>query len=152
MIIGVQNFIFDNHSFLEPRLLIAKRSNIKNIAPGKWNVIGGKKEDNEDLYAASVREIKEEVDLDIFESDLFFLYEKKVSWEKENHFSSNSFYINLTKCFHNYSISLNPEHSEFKFVTLEQALEIGIVGFSDIEIKLIFKINEINNNNKTEIY
>jgi 8-oxo-dGTP pyrophosphatase MutT (NUDIX family) len=147
MIKGAQIFIF-----FEEKLLIAKRSNIKKIAPNRWNIIGGKIEDNENIYQGAIREIKEEVNLNFYESDILFLYDKVTTWlsEKESkkinfdkaYFNSNVFLTisnkNLIK-----NIKLNKEHSDFKLVNLDEALNINIVGFTKEEIKLIFKIQEL---------
>jgi len=136
MVNAAQVFIFDNREG-ELKLLIAKRSDIKKIAPNKWNIIGGKIEDNETNTAGAVREVEEEVSLQFSENSLHFIYHKVGSWEDNHEFMSFNFiaFISNTE---NSEIKLNIEHSEFKFVTLKESLKMNIVGYTIEEINLVF--------------
>ena len=64
--------------------LVQKRSHLKRTAPNKWDMpVAGHVDAGETLLQTCVRETKEELGLDVKESDFIFLTEmlKQKSWE-----------------------------------------------------------------------
>jgi 8-oxo-dGTP pyrophosphatase MutT (NUDIX family) len=123
MVNGVQGIlIYDN------QILIAKRSPLKKVAPQKWNLIGGRVEENESPINAMFREVKEEINLDL--DNLIFVKEKKANWDgyKFNCFIFFSYIKNID------NLKLNDEHTEFKLVNLYDLKEMDIIGFEIEEI------------------
>jgi len=59
----------------EPEILLGKRAKHKNF-PGKWEQPGGKVDEGEKLATAAVREVKEEIDIDINQNSLELIYEE----------------------------------------------------------------------------
>lgn len=57
--------------FTKGDLVLAMRRASHKPLPGKWEFPGGKLEENEDAATALVREIKEELGLDIYNLELF---------------------------------------------------------------------------------
>lgn len=58
---------------------------------GKWNGVGGKVKEKEDIKAAAVREIKEEIGIIVAEEDLehfgilSFYFENNLDWDNRTH-------------------------------------------------------------------
>ncbi|MCF7866900.1 NUDIX hydrolase [Candidatus Woesearchaeota archaeon] len=74
--IKVSDFIFIDNK----KILLAKRSNLEDF-PNTWSIPGGTVDEGESFEAALVREIKEELNLDIKE----FKFWKEYSYDlKEN--------------------------------------------------------------------
>lgn len=83
--------------------LIQKRSKEKN---GKYGITSGHVEENEEMKQAAIREIKEELGLDIKENELKLFYSDKVNEDSYN------LYI-LKKDFHINNLTLQKEEVEF---------------------------------------
>src|SRR3989338_2103129 len=74
-------------------LLAVKKRSLSGfgVAIGKWNGVGGKVEKGESIRIAGVREIKEEIGVDVKESDLEeagnikFYYKDKPEWDQHVH-------------------------------------------------------------------
>lgn len=95
----------------ENKILIAQR-NLKKSQGGLWEFPGGKIEPNETMEAAIVREIKEELDMDIiFES--YFDEKKYIYPEKE----INLIALNCKFVGDNYRLL---EHERVEWISLEQ--------------------------------
>jgi 8-oxo-dGTP diphosphatase len=75
----------------EEILLAKKKHGPRGFGVGKWNGVGGKVEAGESITAAAVREIKEEVGVDVLESDLesfganTFVYKGSPDWDQVVH-------------------------------------------------------------------
>ncbi|WP_010243974.1 NUDIX hydrolase [Acetivibrio cellulolyticus] len=67
IVVAVKGIIV-NHG----RVLIVKRANNDKVAPGTWECVGGKIEFGEELETALIREIKEEVGLDVTVEKLLY--------------------------------------------------------------------------------
>jgi len=129
MIIGTQTILINKSN----KLLIAKRAEIKKLAPGRWNFIGGKVEKTDkDIYEGAKREIFEEVGINIDLNDLKLVGKKIVSWENGEPFKCNTFIYYLKETD---KVSLNIEHSEYDFIDLNEFDQYNIVGYSKEEIK-----------------
>lgn len=83
--------------------LIQKRSKEKNE---KYGITSGHVEENEEMKQAAIREIKEELGLDIKENELKLFYSDKVNEDSYN------LYI-LKKDFHINNLTLQKEEVEF---------------------------------------
>lgn len=74
-------------------ILLQKRSRIKDSYPGMWDIsCGGHLEAGDDSRSAAVRELKEELNLDINPDDLRLVLEGKTSKRLSADFINNSFY------------------------------------------------------------
>lgn len=95
----------------QDKILIAQRSE-KMKLPLKWEFPGGKLEVEEDEEVAIIREIKEELNIEI-------LPLKRISSHIHDY---GSFKINLIAYLCNYTLGniLLLEHKDFKFVRLEE--------------------------------
>lgn len=75
----------------EEILLARKKQGPRGFGVGKWNGVGGKVEAGEAISAAAVREIKEEIGVDVLEDDLepvgtnIFIYEGSPDWDQVVH-------------------------------------------------------------------
>ena len=52
------------------KVLLVEKSQFSSIGPGTWNAPGGKRKPSETFRACACREVREEVGLDVNESDL----------------------------------------------------------------------------------
>ena len=77
--IGVQLIIFNQNN----EILITKRSNTKMVLPGKWECNGGAIEAGETPVEGLIREIKEELGINVNTDKLIFL--KTVIKDKKHH-------------------------------------------------------------------
>ena len=121
----VHCFIMDENG----KILIQKRSMNKKYQPGKWTVCGGGVELGEEVHAAAIREVKEEIGINILEENLEFILSIK----------RNEFFLDVYLARQNYDINEikidKNELSEVKAVTIE-------------ELKNMIENNEISNNIK----
>jgi len=127
MITGTQTIILNEKN----QILVAKRSCIKKLAANKWNLIGGKVEEfDKSIYVSAIREIKEEVNLNIRESDLELVQHKIANWE-DIKFNCYTFLTRVK----NPKVKLNPEHSDCEFINIEDLDNYDFVGFTKEELK-----------------
>jgi len=74
-------------------ILLQRRAPSKDSYPDFWDIsVGGHLQAGDDLLLAAVREIKEEIGLDISSSDLQFIQEYRSSERPHPGFLNNSFY------------------------------------------------------------
>lgn len=77
------------HKPNEKQILLAMKK--RRFGAGKWNGVGGKVEGSESIIESLMREVKEEIGVDIREEDLVqvatidFLYENNPDWNNESH-------------------------------------------------------------------
>ncbi len=116
----------------ENRLLIAKRAADKPM-PNKWEFPGGKLEENESLEACGVREIKEELELDI-SIELYLGYEHIHYQHKD--FILHLFTARLKEAGQKFVLN---EHSDARWLTLE---ELDEYDFPAGELAIMHKIKE----------
>lgn len=110
-------------------ILIIKRSDTVGSYPGYWGLPGGKLEPNESPEQAAVRELKEEVNLDVEIKDLTFLYNLKRGPDKE--------IISFVAEVWSGSVKLNSESTDHKWVDPSDLFSINIVPTPAIFIKLL---------------
>ncbi len=115
------------------RFLIAKRAADKPM-PDKWEFPGGKLEENESLEACGVREIKEELELDI-SIELYLGCEKVLYQHKE--FVLHFFTASLNEAEQEFVLN---EHSDARWLALE---ELNTYDFPAGELGIMHKIKKV---------
>lgn len=111
------------YCFCGERMLIVKRAHDKKFEPDKWGVPAGKQENSEDKTACAMREMKEETGISLDNDRLEFVKEVFVVWEN-THFSFNIFRYSFDAMP---EVRLNPENTEFKWVTYGELQEYDLV-------------------------
>lgn len=75
---------FASNGFLwnpaKQEVLLHLRDGNTKVAPHKWAFFGGAGEEGETPMQAFIREIAEELSIDIQEKDILFFYERPVTW------------------------------------------------------------------------
>jgi len=130
MIKGVQLIIIK-----EGKLLIAKRAPFKQngskrIGANRWNLIGGKIDPGESAHIAANRETYEEAGVIL--DNLVEISSKVNTWDPEY----DPFYAHLfiTYLSSEDNILLNKEHSEYKFINIEDLDKYNLLGYTKKEI------------------
>jgi len=107
--------------FNKDKFLAIKRGDTAPSNPNKWDFPGGDVDFGEDLYDSMKREIQEETGLKI---DVLEPYEvhSRITYDKDH-------WITIAyKCkTENQDIKLSYEHSEYKWVTLEEFNKLDAV-------------------------
>lgn len=92
------------------KLLISKRSSIKKDYPGLWELPGGKFNKNETICECIIREVKEELGINIE-------YDK---WIYSINNVNNTYDVNYCICRVNEKqVKINSETNKYKFITLK---------------------------------
>lgn len=114
-------------------ILIVQRSEHCS-SPGTWSGPGGKLDPGEDFDTALVRELNEEIWVDI--SD----YPKDVLFHKYFYFLEKNIEICFYKvlCTEKPTIILNDEHQNYIWVTLKKALTMNLTEDFDSILKEIY--------------
>lgn len=105
---------------INDKYLIIKRSIIKrgkpNVYPEYWDIPGGSVEDFETPVEALIREVKEEVNLDV---DVKQIIHEDSNFDKgKNTMFTRLVYICTLKNTTDYTIQLDPEeHSEYRLIS-----------------------------------
>lgn len=99
---------------LEGRVLIVKRAADDEVGNNTWETVGGKMEFGEDIEAALIREINEEIGLTVTVDKILYATTFKTDPTRQ--------IILLAYLCHSEShdIKLSAEHSDFKWATKEQ--------------------------------
>lgn len=111
--ITVCAFIYHNN-----RLLIAKRAKAKTFLPDKYELLGGHVDFGESLQDCLVRELKEELQIDIVVEELYYAF-TYVS----NHNTKHSVEVDFLSYMKNHQqqIQINPkDHSEYHWIVEEE--------------------------------
>jgi len=113
-------------------ILLLRRSKISSGA-GLWNFPGGSVEEGESLETAAVRELKEEANLDVKESDVIYL----------GNFVSRYLTINffITDKFEN-EVKINKESDDYNWVKLKDFPNYKFVGGGTLHPKLLQNIKD----------
>ena len=116
------------------KFLIVKRKENEDIHGGLWVFPGGKVEENEDIFTALKREIKEEVGLDILDE------RKQISDYEYERPDGN---ITFGSCFLvrvvNDKVSLSKDFDDYKWITKEEFRNYKHIKELDEEIERVFK-------------
>ncbi|MGA9226055.1 MAG: NUDIX domain-containing protein [Mesobacillus sp.] len=99
---------------LEGRVLIVKRAADDEVGNNTWETVGGKMELGEDIEAALIREINEEIGITVTVDKILYATTFKTDPTRQ--------IILLAYLCHSEShdIKLSAEHSDFKWATKEQ--------------------------------
>ena len=122
---------------INDKYLVIKRSIIKrgkpNVYPEYWDIPGGSVEDFETPVEALIREVKEEVNLDVEVKQI--IHEDSNFDKGKNTMFTRLVYICTLKNTSDYIIQLDPEeHSEYRLISsLDETSDEKVVPFlSDI--------------------
>lgn len=103
------------------RVLLLVRSSEDSHAPGRYDFPGGEVDPGEDLAAAASRELLEEVGMQISPSELVLAY-AHTDLSSQNDASLNRVFF-IGKATQT-EVVLSFEHSDFMWVTLDEAIEM----------------------------
>jgi 8-oxo-dGTP diphosphatase len=120
------------------KVLIVQRANDDEIGGGTWELVGGKIEFGEDLEAALVREIKEEVGLDVTVEKILYVTTFKTDPTRQ--------VVILTYLCrsNNRDVVLSKEHIDYRWSTKEQLrLLLTPEIISDFEKNNVFSLEEL---------
>lgn len=135
IVVAVKGLIIVNGG----RVLIVKRADNDEVGAGTWECVGGKIEFGEELEAALIREIKEEVGLNVTVEKLLFATTFKTDPTRQ--------VVILTYLCRSEvaDVRLSMEHLEFLWANkdqLKQLLNQGIL--EDFEKNNVFSLPELN--------
>ena len=108
---------------------------------GKYVVPGGHIELGEGAVEALVREVKEETNLDVYDVQFLCLQEfvyDDAFW-KRRHF----IFLDFTCRTDSTEVTLNHEAQSWVWVTLEEALELPVDGYTDHAIREVIKLGGV---------
>lgn len=139
----VAAFIINNKG----QVLLQKRSANKRFNPNKWALCAGHVEAHENLESAMLREIKEEIGLDVSKSDLHQLGDKEIILEKSNSCVMYFYYVVANKKESDFTIQ-KEELSEAKWFSLEEIIDMikikdPSIVFSETRLKLFEQLRPI---------
>ncbi|HLB66694.1 MAG TPA: NUDIX hydrolase [Candidatus Saccharimonadales bacterium] len=100
-------------------VLVLKRSASAKHRPLEWDLPGGYLEENEELTSGCIREIKEETGLKMQPSNLYLAHAQS----QPNSLSGGDSLLIFIGRTSSVDIKLSHEHSNFKWVTLKEAIE-----------------------------
>jgi len=101
----------------EKKILLVKRGIDTKWFPGKWALVGGKVDGDEEFKDAFIREVKEETNL-----DLNFI---KYCFNKHDGDCEVALFVAITKTPND--IKINKEHSEYKWCLVKDIKELDCV-------------------------
>ncbi len=130
MVIAVKGVIIN-----EGRVLIVKRSEDDEVGGGTWECVGGKIDFGEGLEDALVREIKEEVGLDVNVKQILYATTFKTNPTRQ------VVILTYLCTSSNHEVVLSSEHSDYRWVTKDQLksyLPIDII--RDFENNNVFSL------------
>lgn len=124
------------------KVLLQKRSANKRFSPNKWGLCEGHVDANESLEAATIREIKEEVGLDVTPKELIPYGEREITISDSNSHITYFYYIRCNKKENEFTIQ-KEELSEVKWFNVDEIITMikeGKTSFKENRIKLFEKI------------
>ncbi len=129
-------------------VLLQKRSLNKRFNPNKWGLCSGHVKAYESLETAALREVQEEVGLDIKEKDLHKFGKKEFKIENTNSHITYFYYIKSNKKESEFIIQ-KEELSEVKWFLIDKVIEMikakdTTITFKENRIKLLEELNNIN--------
>ncbi len=142
---NVDSWVIEAHIFTkvndELKFLIMKRSETE-VYPGVWQMVSGTIDGDEKAYETALREIKEEADL---EPDEFYIVPfvnsfYSARWNKVCMIPVFAGYVE------NPNVKISNEHSEFKWVDMDEALKMLAWEGQRTSVKLINEYFSEKNN------
>ncbi len=113
VLVALYSFIVNE----EGNFLMVKRSE-SDSWPGLWELPGGKIEFGEDIKPALIREVKEEVGLDV---EVIRPIAVKANTQDDRHLIRISFLVKAKS----FDVKLSSEHSEYKWVSAPEGEKIS---------------------------
>lgn len=107
------------------QVLLQKRSANKRFNPNKWGLCSGHVDANESLEDAAIREIKEEIGLDVTKEDLHKYGEKELTLRETNSHIIYFYYIKTNKKANEFTIQTE-ELSEVKWFDIDDVINMII--------------------------
>lgn len=103
------------------KMLAIRRSNTDTRRPMQWDLPGGHLEDNEEMIAGIIREIKEETGLSVSNVHAIYAYSEPRSWD-----GGEASVVFITYAAHAPSsdVVLSFEHDKAEWVKIEDAVEM----------------------------
>ena len=125
----------------DSKILLEKRSANKRFSPNKWGLCAGHVDANESLEAAAIREIKEEVGLDVTPKELIPYGEREITISDSNSHITYFYYVKCNKKEDEFIIQ--EELSEVKWFNIDEIITMikdEKTSFKENRIKLFEKI------------
>lgn len=104
-------------------ILLQKRSMNKRFNPGKWGLCAGHVDSGESLEDATIREIKEEIGLDLTVDELHTFTEREVNIKEKNSHIAYFYYLVTDKKEDEFVIQ-EEELSEVKWFNVDYIIEL----------------------------
>lgn len=120
------------------QILLQKRSANKRFNPNKWGLCAGHVDANESLESAALREIKEEVGLDVTVKDLHSIGEREFTLGDENSHITYFYYIKCDKSESDFVIQ-EEELSEVRWFNIEKVIQM----IKQKDESIVFKENRL---------
>ena len=133
-------FIINN----DGKVLLQKRSANKRFAPNKWGLCAGHVDANESLEDAAIREIKEEVGLDVTPKELIPYGKREVTIRDSNSHITYFYYVKCNKKEDEFIIQ-EEELSEVRWFNIDEIINMikeGKTSFKENKIKLFEKLKK----------
>lgn len=105
------------------QVLLQKRSASKKSNPNKWGSCAGHVDAGESLEDAALREIKEEMGIEFYLSDLKILLEKEIKIRESNSHIVYWYYINCNLSESDFNIQ-EEELSEVKWFSIDEIINM----------------------------
>ena len=138
----VATFIINDNK----EILLQKRASKKKYNPNKWGLCAGHVDSGESLEAAVLREIKEEIGLELTEKELNVLEKMEVRKREENSHITRYYYVVCNE--NNFTIE-KEELSEVKWVSIDTVIDMINNNDDSLTLKadrlyLLERLKEIN--------
>ncbi len=104
-------------------ILLQKRSMNKRFNPGKWGLCAGHVDSGESLENATIREIKEEIGLDVTVDELHTFTEREINIKEKNSHIAYFYYLVTNKKEDEFVIQ-EEELSEVKWFNVDYIIEL----------------------------
>lgn len=137
-------FIINN----QQQVLLQKRSANKRFNPNKWGVCSGHVDAGESLENAALRELKEEVGLDIEEKDLHKFGKREFSIKDANSHVTYFYYVKSNKKETDFVIQ-EEELSKVKWFSIENVINMikehdDTITLKENRLQLLEELKNIN--------
>ena len=126
-------------------VLLEKRSANKRFSPNKWGLCAGHVDAYETLEDAAIREIKEEVGLDVTPKELIPYGEREITISDSNSHITYFYYVKCNKKEDEFIIQ-EEELSEVKWFNIDEIITMikeGKTSFKDNRIKLFESLRNL---------